>query len=101
VPEGVSFEDYGRQVSAEEHGDFTPWGYLTFRYKEIQSEYTGIVPEEYKIVGPALGGPSERTAIRNPEEKPSVLKRIRDAEKAPKQPCKDKTPERKKEGAER
>jgi hypothetical protein len=98
VPEGISFEEYGSQVSAEEGGDFTPWGYLNFRYKELLPEYTGKVSDEHKIVGAALGGLPVKMPDRLPEEKPSVLKRIRDAEKAPKPPRKNKPKDKNREG---
>ena len=55
-PVGISIEEYGKYLVAEEKGKFTEWGYINFKYDKLQPEYNGIVPDEYKIVGPAIHG---------------------------------------------
>lgn len=53
-PEDTTYSEYGSQIVEEEKGKFTEWGYIYCRYKELNQEYTGIVPVEYRIVGDAL-----------------------------------------------
>jgi hypothetical protein len=84
-PEEVSFEEYGKQIIKDESGVFTEQGYLYFRNKEITPEYIGIIPDEYRITGEALRGLRSKL-----QEKPSVLKRIKDSQKAPATPRKEK-----------
>ena len=72
----ASFEEYGIQCIKEEGGKFTEWGYITFRYKDLSPEYTGVVPDEYKIVAAALRGlqpkQSERSSELDSSEKPNI-----------------------------
>jgi hypothetical protein len=84
-PEEISFEEYGKQIIKDEGGVFTQEGYLYFRNKEITPEYAGIVSDEYRITGEALRGLRSKL-----QEKPSVLKRIKDSQKAPATPRKEK-----------
>jgi len=86
-PEEVSFEEYGRQIVSDEKGKFTEWGYIYFRYKELLPEYSGVVPDEYKIVGEALRGLRSKAPERGgSDEKPSVLDRIKASREAPREP---------------
>lgn len=86
-PDEVSFEEYGKQIAEEEKGVFIDGGYIYFRHKELSPEYTGAVPDEYRIVGEALRGLRPKTPERTaPDRAPSVLEQIRAAQKAPRQP---------------
>jgi Large extracellular alpha-helical protein len=86
-PEGISIEDYGKEIVADEKGRFTEWGYINFKYDKLQPIYTGIVPDEYKIVGPALHGLRVKTQERSSgKDKPSVLEQLRDARNVPRTP---------------
>jgi len=100
-PEDISFEDYGKDCIKSEGGRFTESGYIKFKYKELLPEYTGVVPDGYKITDMALQAfRFSKTERGLPEDKPSVLKQIRDAQKTPKPPRRDKTPKKKKEAPE-
>jgi len=93
--EEISFEEYGKQIIKDEGGVFTEQGYLYFRYKEITPEYTGIVPDEYRITGEALRGLRSKA-----QEKTSVLKQIKDSQKNPSPPFNKNTKEKQKGDAE-
>jgi len=86
-PDGVSFAEYGRRVAEHEKGVFTEWGYLYCRYGELFTEYNGVVPDEYKIIGEALRGLRPKTQeCGGIDEKPSVVEQIRAARQAPREP---------------
>ena len=55
-PEGVSFEDFGKQNADDDGGKFINGNYIYHRYNEILPEYNGVVPDEYKIVDSAIEG---------------------------------------------
>jgi hypothetical protein len=98
-PDGVSFEDYGKQCVKEEGGAFTQWGYIKFKHKEVSPEYTGVVPKSYRITGLAL----QALRFSKPErggssEKPSVMAAIKAAQKTPRKPRKDASSKRKNKG---
>ena len=96
-PDDISFEDYGKDCVKGEGGRFTESGYIKFRYKELLPEYIGVVPDEYKITGTALQAfRSNKTEHGLPKDKPSVLKQIRNANKVPTPPRRNKTPKKKK-----
>ena len=83
-PDGITIEDYGNQIVADEKGRFTEWGYINFKYDKLLPEYNGIVPDEYKIVGPALHGLRSKAQERSStNEKPSVLEQLREARQNP------------------
>jgi len=93
-PEGVSFEEFGRQNAEEDKGVFINDSYIYHRYKEIAQEYGGVVPEQYRIVDAALDGlqakqEAERGSDSTPDKKPSVLQQIFAARKSSKK-TKDK-----------
>jgi len=96
-PDGVSFEEFGRQNADEDKGVFINDSYIYHRHKEITQEYDGVVPDEYKIVDAALGGlqakqEAERSSGKGaeldsdstPGKKPSVLQQIFAARKSSK-----------------
>jgi len=96
-PDGISFEEFGKQNADEDKGVFVNGGYIYHRHKEITQEYDGVVPDEYKIVDAALGGlqakqEAERSSGKGaeldsdstPGKKPSVLQQIFAARKSSK-----------------
>jgi hypothetical protein len=99
-PDGVSFEEYGYQCVREEKGVFTGEGYLYCRYGKLLPEYDGVVPDESKITSMALHAFRFTASERGLDEKPSVMKQIRESQKAPKPPRNKKTPDKKKGGQE-
>ena len=57
---------------------FTDVGYLYNKY-DLEPEYTGEIPQEYKIVGAALQGLHPKTPARDKlDEKLSVIEQIRE-----------------------
>ena len=76
VPYKMSLSDYGEKVAKEEKGVFTEAGYLYNKY-DLEPEYTGDIPDEYKIVGAALQGLHPKTPARERlDEKLSVIEQI-------------------------
>ena len=97
-PDGISIEDYGKEIVAAEKGHFTEWGYINFSSDKLRPIYTGIVPDEYKIVGPALHGLRVKTQERSSEQdKPSVLEQLREARNAPRPTKEQDSPHTKKD----
>lgn len=89
-PDGVTFEQYGYQCVKEESGVFTKQGYIYCRYGELLPEYTGVVPDEYKIVDAALQVLRSKTLESSrSDEKLSVVDKIRASRQAQREP-KDK-----------
>ena len=96
-PEGISIEDYGKEIVESEKGKFTEWGYISFKYDKLLPEYNGIVPDEYKIVGPALHDLRSKAQEHNSaKEKPSVLEQLREARQNPRPPKEPDAPGKKK-----
>jgi hypothetical protein len=85
-PEGMSPAEYGRECIAEEKGVFTEWGYVYNRSVGVEQEYSGFVPQKYRITDEALRAAPEKDGGR-----PSVVKHIRDAKAAAHSPRKSKT----------
>jgi len=83
VPEGVSFEEYGRSCVKSENGKFVPDldGYVKRIHKNVLLMHEGDVPDKHKIVGDALRGLQSKAAKQALEqgsgEKPSVLDEIK------------------------
>ena len=100
APDGISFEEYGLRIAREEGGVFTGQGYLYFKYGGLLPEYTGVVPDEYRIIATALQGLRQNAKGRPPEEKPSVLGQIRAAKKAPQVPKYPRSQKKNKGGPE-
>jgi hypothetical protein len=96
VPEGVGYKEHGEAVQKEEVGVFTRWGYIYPRYSELSPEYTGHVPEEYRIAERALEDLRSAPA-RDTKEKPSVVRQIRAAKATPQTP-KEQPPRQKSKG---
>ena len=88
-PDSVSFEEYGVKCVAEEGGVFTEWGYVKLKYNDLSPQYTGVVPDEYRITGMALHALRKVELGRGSDEKPSVIDQIRAARQAHQEP-KDK-----------
>jgi len=84
IPEGVSFEEHGRNYVKEEGGKFVPTldGYIKHMHKAVSQEYGGIVPAEYKIVEAALRCLQSKTPELGSGEKPSVLDEINASRKS-------------------
>ena len=84
VPDGVSFEEYGRETSKAEGGSFTPWGYV-YRSHDLSPEYLGYVPDEYRIVEKARQINRSKVDERRADERPSVVDQIRAARSVPRE----------------
>jgi hypothetical protein len=97
-PDDISFEDYGKECVKDEGGRFTEWGYIKQKYDDFSQRYTGIVPEEYQITGMALHALRLSKAEHGKDEKPSVMDKIKAAQKAPRKPKKDTPSKRKDKG---
>ena len=80
-PDNISFADYGTQCVKDEGGVFTEWGYLKFRNKSLSPEYTGEIPDVYRITDKALYALRLRLAVPGiSADKPSVMKQIKAAQ---------------------
>jgi len=88
-PEDISFEDYGKECVKDEGGKFTEWGYVKQKYDDFSQRYTGVVPDEYQITGMALHALRLSKPEHGKDEKPSVMAKIKEAQKAPRQQKKD------------
>ena len=89
VPEGISFEEHGRNCAKEEGGKFVPKldGYVKHMHKAVAVLYDGNVYDKHKIVSDALRGLqtkiTECEAEKGSGEKPSVLDEIKASRKKP------------------
>ena len=85
-PEGVSFEEFGKQNADDDGGKFIDGNYIYHRYNEILPKYDGVVPDDYKIVDSAIKGlQPKKTEPKQDEQaqssqsqpkKPSVLEQL-------------------------
>lgn len=82
----MNFSEYGNKLAREEKGVFTEVGYLYNKYEQ-EPEYTGVVPDEYKIVGKAIQDLHPKTQARERlDEKLSVIEQIRVSRQVQREP---------------